>query len=67
MLGNRSNPTKPRVTESQSSEFDEEGNNAARASLLTMSPIETVTLDESDELNVASLDDIGDEVRWWNP
>lgn len=63
MLGNRSNPTaNPELPSHKSSEFDEEVAPMLQEPTYNVTLIETVTLDESDELNVMSLDDIGDEV-----
>ncbi len=63
MLGNSSNPTaNPELPSRESSEFDAEMAPMLQEPNYNVTVIETVTLDESDELNVMSLDDIGDEV-----
>ena len=64
MLDNRSNPTvNPELPSHESSELDEEVAPMLQEPTYNVTVIETVTLlDESDELNVMSLDDIGDEV-----
>lgn len=63
MLGNRSNPTaNPELPSHESSKFDEDVASMLQEPTYNVTVVETVTLDESDELNVMLLDDIGDEV-----
>ncbi len=63
MLGNSSNPTaNPELPSHESSEFDEEMAPMLQEPNYNVTVIETLTIEDSDELNVMSLDDIGDEV-----
>ncbi len=63
MLGNSSNPTaNPELPSRESSEFDAEMAPMLQEPTYNVTVIETMTLEDSDELNVMSLDDIGDEV-----